>query len=108
MAAISISDVFRPVEVDLWGHLFKTVKVTKTVAAGLKTQYDVISEAGDDEGKIVEAIGRLLDLRFEQADQKRKAPSVLVSERYEAGDLSVEDELLPFMWSVFGGDDRPT
>lgn len=106
MAPISITaEPFVPVEVDLWGTVYRTVPVTRSVQKKLDALSGDIEAAGDDGDKVIEAIGQLLDALFEKTTAAKRA-SVLVSKKWKADELQF-DRLLAFL-SELRQAERPT
>lgn len=123
MARIAIQDLFKPVEIDLWGREFVSVPVTRDVKAALVR----VQEAGEQLEKEFEALpqpltdeqeaefgrrligvkARLLAARFRPAGQARKPVDEVLLEKWDAGDVG-EDEIDMLLEAVGEAQTRPT
>lgn len=107
MTKLSISDAFATVTVDLWGHEFDRMPITRSVREKLGPASSAVIEARDEENAdaLVDAIGAVLDLRLKASDGKRTAASKLIHDRWHADDLDLE-QLLNFTEEI-GEAGRP-
>ena len=90
---LTISQSFEAVDVDLFGHDFQTVHVTRSAQIALKDVDADVSKAVDAEDfdALVVSFGRALDLRLKVSDGKRTKPSTLIRERWENDQLGIQD-----------------
>lgn len=79
---------FDPVVVDLWGHEFNTVPVTRSVAKRLGEHERKLSEE-EDPDLVVELIAAMLDEHLKPSNGKRTKPSSIIKEKWEADELSL-------------------
>ena len=83
-----ISTEYNPAEVELWGHEFETIEVTKSLRKKLAPFQEKIDLAVDDED-VIQAVGFVLDGRLKATDGKRKKPSTLLNEQWDKDKISV-------------------
>lgn len=123
MTRIAIADLFRPVEIDLWGREYKSVPVTQQVKAdllrvqaegeALGKEIDAIDAPLTDEQeamfgrRMIEVKARLLSCRFRPAGQQRKPVEDVLMERWDAGEVG-EDEIDMLLEAVGEATQRPT
>lgn len=104
MARISVGS-YEPAEVELWGHEFETVEVTKKLRKKLKPYGEKVVKIGDGtypelpenegldedqiEDKAVAEIGAMLDIRLRATDGKRTKPSTLLTRKWNDGTISL-------------------
>ena len=112
MTRIAIADLFRPVEIDLWGREYKSVPVTRAVKAEiLRVQAD-----GEALGKEIDALDDALTDEQEESfgrrmihvkGQQRKPVEEVLMEKWDAGDVG-EDEIDMLLEAVGEATQRPT
>jgi hypothetical protein len=96
MASISIADYgrTRPVEVDLWGHIFEYVPFTKSSESRILDELAAVDKgfAGEDRTKhAVQArlFASRMDIRLKKSPGGKKKASVLVREKWKADDFTM-------------------
>lgn len=123
MTRIAIADLFRPVEIDLWGREYKSVPVTRAVKAeilrvqadgeALGKEIDALDDALTDEQeesfgrRMIHVKARLLSCRFRPAGQQRKPVEEVLMEKWDAGEVG-EDEIDMLLEAVGEATQRPT
>jgi hypothetical protein len=109
MARIAINRPSGAVDVDLWGTVFDVKPATRSVAREAKeyTERLTAAEQDGDEDTMVIIIGELLDLRLVPAEGRRKKASTLISEKWEADELTLA-QLLDFVDDLGAARVRPT
>lgn len=109
MTKISIADYFQTVTVDLWDHEFERQIVTRSVRPQLAVIGEELNKAVNDEDgdAVVEAIGKVLDLRLKPSDGKRTAASKLVNDKW-LGDQVEVPQLLELLEEIGDAGNRPT
>lgn len=122
MTRIAISDLFKPVEIDLWGREYKSVPITKAVKAeilrieaegkSLDEEIAAMNGTSTDEDKeaidrrMVALKARILSCRFQPVGQQRKPVAEVLMEKYDTGDVG-EDEI-DLLLEAVGDAARPT
>jgi hypothetical protein len=110
MSRVSIAAAPEAVEVDLWGALFYTQRVTRTrqkALAELEAKARELDESENtDTDTLVELYGQILDQLLEPETGKRKKASAHITERWKADDLTIP-ELEDFIERL-GEANRPT
>ena len=80
------------IEVDLWGTLFHTVPVTRTRQRAIRDlRRDLIAiedDANDAEDRAVRLMAEMLDHMLAAEPGKRKKPSAVVWEKWEADEMA--------------------
>lgn len=108
MGRISIADSLETFEVDLWGRIFESVPVTRSVQMRATELERGEGEALESEepDEIVAYLGKILDLRLKPAKGARKAASEVIAEKWQADELSIPT-LLAFVQRLGEADDPP-
>lgn len=106
MARISVGS-YEPAEVELWGHEFETVEVTKKLRKQLRLHSETI-ENTDDEDETIESIGAILNLRLVHADKQRTKPSTLLKQRWESEDEGISLARAMGILAAIGRADLPS
>ena len=98
-------------EVDLWGTVFKTVPVTRTRAreiTRLQRELNALEEDADNaDDEAVRLMAELLDHMLAPEPGKRKKPSQLIVEKWNADDLAFK-QLVDFYEQIGEAAKRPT
>lgn len=93
MARISLAESVSPIEVDLFGRLYNTVPVTRSVQRAAveleKSRGEVLNEEDADADKVVEYLSLVLDLRLKPAAGGRKPASQVIQEAWQEDKLEV-------------------
>lgn len=90
---VSIAEVLQTIEIDLWGHEYETVWVTKsTIDKAQALWTDAIAEGreGGDRDLMIDKLGQLLDLRLKTDDAKAPKPSKLLRDKWDADEVAVD------------------
>jgi hypothetical protein len=110
---VTINTDHESVEVDLWGALFYTQRITRSrqkEITRIEREVDALQSAeqaaDDGDDQIVSLLGQMLDAMLEPAEGKRKKASAHIVERWEADALTIA-ELTGFMERL-GEAVRPT
>lgn len=72
MATVSIQQAYEPVEVDLWGTVFKTIPATRSITQKLDEALAKIDAAGTSDS-VIEAGAELLDIRLSPVKEEQPA-----------------------------------
>lgn len=95
---ITLGQALERVEVDLFDHDFEALPGTKLVVEACLP----IEEQLEDTEKVpeqIKLIGGLLDIRLKSLNGSKKKPSTLVKEKWDAGELGIE-QLLTFYGEI--------
>jgi hypothetical protein len=109
---IRIAGAHESVEVDLWGALFYTQRITRTRQKALNAlqqeieQHAAQEDSADIEDARVDLYSKILDVILEPAEGKRKKASAHIAEKWQADDLTIP-ELESFI-EALGEASRPT
>lgn len=101
MSPISIAPAYEPIEVDLWGTIYKTRPITRSVAQALLKAEEKLEVAEGTDAQ-VKALAEIISLRLENA----KAAAALIDKRWKADEL-VLTQLFAFA-EALAETDRPT
>jgi hypothetical protein len=104
MTTLKIEQAFEPVEVDLWGHEFHTLPLTRSRNLEYQATQQRLAAAENDDD-VVEAIAAAFDVRLKISDGKRTQPSKLILDKWNGDELTL-DQLFGFLHTL--GDARPT
>ena len=111
MARVSMSQAYEPVEVEFFGHDFETVDVPRSGAKQATKLTEELEETADDD-KIVELIGKLLDIKLVSTNGQKTKPSTLLKKKWNADEVSAR-RVMVFLQDLRLADagdepDRPT
>lgn len=106
----SIQDEARNTEIDLWGHVYELVPITKKNEDEINSQIAEINEkieSAVSHTDLIASLGEKYDLTLKPVAGERKKPSKLLDEKWAAGGVTVA-QAIRFFTRIEATELRPT
>jgi hypothetical protein len=89
MAKVSLGDALTTVEVEVFGAKFKALPATRSVVNSIVDLEKKLEDAKDNDEQIA-VIAELLDVRLKSANGSKKKASAIITEKWEADELGLD------------------